>query len=124
MAGRMQEQRGMRGILRQLFAFLVHLGPFGPLILGVLDSSFLFAPFGNDLLLIVSIARRHQVFPVYVLMATIGSTLGVLLLDSVSRKAGERGLRKLANEKRFNYLKKKMSEHAAWAVIIACIAPP
>ena len=114
----------MTGILRQLFTFLVHLGPFGPLILGVLDSSFLFLPFGNDLLLIISIARDHGRFPLYVLMATLGSTGGVLLLDIVSRKGGEEGLKRIIDAKRFNYLRKQLSERAVPAVIVACLAPP
>lgn len=35
-----------------LLQFLLHIGYFGPLLMGVLDSSFLFLPFGNDLLVV------------------------------------------------------------------------
>ncbi len=114
----------MHGVLRHLFRVLLHLGPFGPLILGVLDSSFLFLPFGNDLLLIVSIARQHERFLFYVLMASLGSTGGVLLLDVVSRKGGEEGLKRILDVKRFNSLKAKMHKQATWAIVIACLAPP
>ena len=63
--------------------------------LGIADSSFLFLPFGNDLLVVILTARDHAHLPLYVLTASIGSTLGVLLLDAVCRKGGEEGLKKM-----------------------------
>jgi len=39
------------------FRFLIRLGLLGPLLLGIADSSFLFLPFGNDLLLVIVLAR-------------------------------------------------------------------
>lgn len=80
----------------------------GPLILGIADSSFLFLPFGNDLLVVILVARSHARLPVYVLTAAIGSVLGVLLLDSVCRKGGEEGLRKMMKPARFAYFKRRM----------------
>ena len=40
----------MRALFRPLFILLLHAGGLGLIILGILDSSFLFLPFGNDLL--------------------------------------------------------------------------
>lgn len=110
--------------MRRLLIFLLNLGVAGPLLLGILDSSFLFLPFGNDLLLTILVARNHQRFFVYVLVASIGSAIGVLLLDAVCRKGGEEGLSRMFSHKRFTYFKKKMSEHAAGALVVACLAPP
>jgi membrane protein YqaA with SNARE-associated domain len=110
--------------VHRFFGFFLHLGAFGPLILGVLDSSFLFLPFGNDLLLVILIARTHKLFALYVPMAAIGSTIGIFLLDLVCRKGGEEGLRKMIKPKRLDYLKKKMSERAGYGVAVACLAPP
>src|SRR6185437_3433059 len=106
----------MKKCVHRLFAIFVHLGPAGPLILGIADSSFLFLPLGNDLLLVVMIAAKHSRFPLYVAAATIGSAIGVVLLDLVSRKEGEEGLKKMMNQKRFDYFKKKMSERAGFAI--------
>jgi membrane protein YqaA with SNARE-associated domain len=92
--------------------------------MGVLDSSFLFLPFGNDLLVIGLIARHHQGFILYVIAAACGSTLGVLLLDLVARKGGEEGVRKVAGPKRFEYLKRKISEKGGRALVLGCLAPP
>jgi membrane protein YqaA with SNARE-associated domain len=109
---------------RHFLHFLFQLGYFGPLVMGMLDSSFLFLPFGNDLLIVGLIARRHQGFILYVLSAASGSTLGVLLLDLVARKVGEEGIKRVASSRRFAYLKRKIGEKGGRALLLACLAPP
>ncbi|HET9099841.1 MAG TPA: VTT domain-containing protein [Acidobacteriaceae bacterium] len=109
---------------RPFLHFLFHVGYFGPFVLGILDSSFLVLPFGNDLLVVGLIARHHGGFPFYVLSAACGSTVGVLLLASVSRKFGEEGIRKVAGQKQFEKLKKRIGERSGIAVAIGCLAPP
>ena len=110
--------------MHKFFNLFLHVGLFGPLILGVLDSSFLFLPFGNDILLVVLIARSHQGIFWYVPIAAAGSTIGVFLLDLLVRKGGEEGLLKLLKPKRFEYFEKKMKRDAGIAIAVACIAPP
>lgn len=114
----------MSTFFRHLLQLLIHLGYFGPLVLGVLDSSFLFLPFGNDLLVVGMVARHHEGYPFYVLMAACGSTLGVLLLDLVARKGGEELVQKVAGQKRFEKLKQKMGEKGGKAIVVSCLAPP
>lgn len=92
--------------------------------MGVMDSSFLFLPFGNDLLVVALVARNHHGWPLYVISAVCGSTLGVFLLDLIARKSGEAGVQKVAGPKRFEYLKRKIGEHGGRAVALGCIAPP
>jgi membrane protein YqaA with SNARE-associated domain len=111
-------------IVRQFLGFLLQLGYFGPFVMGILDSSFLFLPFGNDLLLVGLIARNHQGYFLYVLSAACGSTAGVYLLDLVARKAGEAGVQKVAGKSRFEYLKKKIGEKGGRAIALGCLAPP
>ena len=111
-------------MLGQLLGWLLRLGAAGPLILGIADSSFLFLPFGNDLLIVILAARAHTRTPLYVLSAAIGSTLGVLLLDALCRKGGEEGLKKMMNPARFTYFKRRMESRAGIAIATACLAPP
>ena len=94
------------------------------MLFGIADSSFLFFPFGNDLLVVILTIRKHGHLPIYVAAAAAGSTLGVLLLDAVCRKAGEEGLKKLMPERRLNYFKKRMANRAGVAIALACLAPP
>ena len=114
----------MRALFRPLFTLLLHAGGFGLVILGILDSSFLFVPFGNDLLLVILTARHHEYFPLYVVAASLGSAMGVFLLDLVCRKGGEEGLKKMISPGRLDYLKRKMSQNAAVAIVVACLTPP
>lgn len=114
----------MMKLFHPLLVFLLHVGYFGPFLMGVLDSSFLVLPFGNDLLVVWLVARAPHGAPWYVLAAAAGSTLGALVLALVARKAGEEGIRKLAGEKRFKSLHKYV-EHRAWlAVVVGGLAPP
>jgi membrane protein YqaA with SNARE-associated domain len=114
----------MKHISAALFAVFVHLGGFGLLLLGALDSSFLVMPMGNDLLVIAMTAHRHALMPYYAAMAAIGSTLGSLLLDVVSRKGGEEVIEKHVPKGRLKYIERKVRQNAGWAVGFAAVMPP
>lgn len=100
------------------------IGWIGLILLGILDSSFLFMPLGNDLLIVALTARRPAMLPFYAAMATLGSVCGCLLVDLVSRKAGEAGLENYASGKRLDYVKRKVKKSAAWALGLAALMPP
>ena len=114
----------MSSVLRNLLGWLLSLGAFGPLLFGIADSSFLFLPFGNDLLVVILTVRNHAHLPLYILTAAMGSTLGVVLLDLVCRKGGEEGLKRMMKPGRLEYFKRRMSNQAAVAIGLACLAPP
>jgi membrane protein YqaA with SNARE-associated domain len=110
--------------MRHILAFFMHYGVFGLLLLTIADDSFLFLPIGGDLLMVLLVARNHGNFPIYVITAAAGSTIGVLLLDLLCRNGGEAGLKRIVKPKLHEYLKGKMERHAAIALVIACLAPP
>jgi membrane protein YqaA with SNARE-associated domain len=114
----------LRSALLQVAWGLYALGGIGLLIMGVLDSSFLFMPLGNDLLVIALTARHEARMPYYAAMATAGSVLGVLLIDVISRKGGEKGLEGRVPEHRLEYLKRKICKRAGWAIALASLMPP
>ena len=116
----------MKHLTQLLFAFFWHLGGPGLLLLGILDSSFLFAPLGNDLLVVALTAHYHSVprMLYYAGMSTIGSVIGCLLVDVILRRAGEKGLEHYLPLKRIDYVRKKVEKNAVWALIVASIAPP
>src|SRR5712691_6429144 len=115
----------MNAIVNHLFAVFIRLGPFGLLILGFLDSSFLlFLPLGNDLLMVALTARKHGMLPVFALMATAGSVLGCLLTDWVARKGGEKGLEKILSGRRLKYVKRKVKDRAGMTLVFASLMPP
>ena len=107
-----------------MFVHLIELGALGPLVLGILDSSFFFFPFGNDFLLVILTSRDPERLPLYVLSASVGSTIGVFLLDLACRKGGQEGLKRMMSPRRFEYLKTKMAKQSTLALVVACLAPP
>src|SRR5262245_11259790 len=88
----------------------LRLGMPGLFIMSALDSSFLVLPFGNDLLLIalVSSNRQSWIWIVYVLVAATGSLFGVLVIDLLMRKAGEKSLERFVKPRRIESLKMKL----------------
>jgi membrane protein YqaA with SNARE-associated domain len=111
-------------LLSTLFGFLFRIGYFGPLLMGILDSSFLILPFGNDLMVVGLVAQHRHGAAWYVLSAATGSTLGVLALALVARKLGEQGLRKIAGGRRYEKLSSRIRNRAGLAVAIGALAPP
>lgn len=116
----------MKHVSAVLFALFWKFGGIGLLVLGILDSSFLFAPLGNDLLVVAMSAHYHSVARMlyYAGMSTVGSVLGCLLVDVVFRTAGEKGLERHLPKGRLNYVKRKVEHNAAWALVLASVAPP
>ncbi len=111
-------------LLRPLLSFIFHLGYFGPLVMGTLDSSFLILPFGNDLVVVGLVAQHRAEAIWYVAMAAIGSTIGAFVLAVTARKLGEEGISRYAGKRSFDRLKKHVAKHAGMAVAIGGLAPP
>lgn len=94
--------------------------------MSVLDSSFLVLPFGNDLLLIalVSSNRDSAIWIAFVLVSTIGSVIGVTIIDLLMRKAGEKGLERFVSQRRIEKLKRKLENKTGVTIFIATLMPP
>lgn len=107
-----------------LAAFVAHLGAAGLILLGILDSSFLILPFGNDLMMVALTSRHPRSMLLYAGAATLGSTLGCLLLDLVARKGGEVGLRKLLSGRQLKMVTQKVRTRAGWVLSVASLLPP
>jgi membrane protein YqaA with SNARE-associated domain len=106
--------------------FFRGLGVFGPFLLEALDSSFLYLPLANELLLValISSGESRWMWAAYAAMAAAGSLAGVLLADSLVRPAGEKGLEKFVKPERARRLKRKLERSAGWAVFAASVCPP
>jgi membrane protein YqaA with SNARE-associated domain len=106
------------------YAIVLRLGGWRQLALGILDSTFLIMPLGNDLLMIAQTVRNRRGMLYYAFMATIGSVLGCLLMDVISRRGGEKTLKKYVNPRRLKYVEAKVRRNAGWALALASLAPP
>ena len=61
---------------------------------------------------------------IYTCAASLGSLVGVMLLDLVMRKAGEEGLERFVGPQRLEKLKHKMEKHCVRVVFITALLPP
>lgn len=109
-----------------MLRFFLRLGIFGLFLLSALDSSFLVLPFGNDLLLIALVSRDRSslIWIAYVLVSAIGSIVGVLVIDVIMRKAGEKGLEHFVSPKKIDKFKRKIENKAGVSVFVATLLPP
>jgi len=109
-----------------LFRAFRNLGIVGLFLLSALDSSFLFLPFGNDLMLIALISGNRSVLMAigYVIASVIGSVVGVLVIDALMRKAGEKGLQRFVSKNKIERLKKRLETKAWISVFVATLLPP
>lgn len=108
-----------------LLGFFRKLGVLGLVLMGALDSSFLFLPFGNDFLLIALVSgTRGPIWILYVLASALGSLIGVFTIDLVMRKAGEEGLERFVSAKRVARLKRKLDKGVGWFVFTSTLLPP
>lgn len=114
----------MHNAIWQFVHFFASLGGFGLLLLGILDSSFLFMPLGNDLLVVALTANHHNRMMYYAAMASAGSVIGCLLTDYVCRKGGEKGLKENFSGRSFDYVERKIKTNAGPALAMACVLPP
>lgn len=114
------------GWAHSVFRFFRRLGIFGLFLVSALDSSFLVLPFGNDLLLIglVSSDRQGLMWIAYVLISVFGSMLGVLVLDVIMRKTGEKGLERFLKKQKIHQLRDRISDKAGLTVFMATVLPP
>jgi len=114
----------MRAALLTFFGIAAKLGGFGLILMGILDSSFLFVPLGNDLLMLGLTTQHHSRMLYYAVMAAVGSSAGCFLVDVLARKGGEQGLIRILPPKRIEYVKRKINSKAGWAVALTALMPP
>lgn len=114
----------MHDIVSNIFSFAGRLGGPGLFALSLLDASFLFIPFGPDLLLVVMVGREHIMAPLYVLLASAGSIVGCAVIDVLSRKEGEKSLERFLSPRRIQAVTKRIRKSAPWALSVASVMPP
>lgn len=114
----------MSRILSALFALFSHFTGPSLLVLGLLDSSFLFIPLGPDVLLIALSAHHHKMAPYYALMLSVGSVCGCALIDVICRAGGEKGLERFLSRRQIRSVEKRVRKRAGWALVLAPWMPP
>jgi membrane protein YqaA with SNARE-associated domain len=106
-------------------AFGFFLTWWGAFLMAALDTTVLFfLPFGIDGLVVYLAARNSDLFWLYPLLATAGSTTGAALTYSIGRAVGDVGLKRLVSERRLARLQKRVRDSGAVALALPALLPP
>jgi membrane protein YqaA with SNARE-associated domain len=114
---------GIGDTLTRLSAYLVTFGSLGLFVLCLLDSTFVPLPSSADALLIVLSTTNPRWMLLYVFLATLGSTIGCVILYYISRRAGSRALSKFSEAKQ-RRVKELIDRYDVLSVLVACLMPP
>jgi len=107
------------------YAVIMNFGGVGILLLAMGDSSFFSVPEANDLLIVVlSTGKSWGHMAYYVIMTTIGSVIGCLLLYYIGRQGGNPILRRTFSKQSIERAERLFERFGILTVLIPSILPP
>lgn len=109
--------------MKSLQAFLIGLGALGVFAIALLDAAFIPLPGGPDVVVMTLAHHNHEMTPLFILAAIIGSTIGSLFLYFIARKGGDAALRKFSPRKRAR-VEDLINRYDVWALLLAAVLPP
>jgi membrane protein YqaA with SNARE-associated domain len=101
---------------------LTPLGIWGVFAIAFADSALLGMPV--DAIVAVYVYQDHRRLLFYVLMASLGSTVGSIPLYIIGYLGGEKVLRKRISEERFLEIHRSFERHEFWALMFPGMLPP
>jgi len=110
-------------VLKRLSGYLTVMGIPGLLAISFLDSAAVPITGGPDAIILLLAGMRPPLAYLIVLAATIGSTLGCLVLYGIGQKGGEKALSRF-NPERIARVEENMRKHGLWAIVASVLAPP
>jgi len=105
-----------------IWGLLSVLGVWGVFVIAFADSALLGMPVDAIVATYVYNDRKHLLF--YVLMASLGSTVGSIPLYIIGYLGGENVLRKRISEERFLKIHRSFEQHEFWALMFPAMLPP
>jgi len=113
-------------ILAKYTAWILHvltpLGIWGVFAIAFADSALLGMPV--DAIVAFYVYQDHRRLLFYVVMASLGSTVGSIPLYIIGYLGGEKVLRKRISEERFLQIHQSFEQHEFWALMFPGMLPP
>ena len=103
--------------------YLVTFGALGLFAIALLDSALVPLPGGADAVMLLLSAAEPARVPFYAAAATVGSTVGCVVLYYISRRAGSRALEKFSERKQAR-VKEMVDRYDVLSVLVASVLPP
>jgi membrane protein YqaA with SNARE-associated domain len=111
-------------LARSFRRWIINLGALGFIPLGLLDSSVIPVPGSMDVLTIILSARKEKLWPLYAVMATIGSVIGAYVTYRVARKGGEEALKRRFPAGTLEKVQRIFDRWGYGAIVTAALLPP
>jgi membrane protein YqaA with SNARE-associated domain len=105
-----------------LWALLKPLGVWGVFLVAGLDAAAVGLPL--DAVVAGYVYQNRSRFLLYVLMASVGSTLGSIVLYAIGYTGGETLLRKRMSPERFEKIHRAFEKHPFWGLMFPAMLPP
>jgi membrane protein YqaA with SNARE-associated domain len=112
----------MSGLAR-LSEYFIALGPFGLFAVALLDSTFVPLPSSVDALMIILTTAHPRMMIAYALIATVGSTIGCVILYYISCRTGRRALNRFSAAKQ-ERARDLIERYDVLSVLVASLMPP
>ena len=109
--------------LNRVSEVLITFGPLGLFVVALLDSSFVPLPSSADALMLLLTTAQPRWMLLYAIVATAGSATGCLILYYVSRRAGQRALKRFSARKQ-QRVKDWIDRYDVISVLVASLLPP
>jgi len=107
-----------------IWHWIMRLGGFGFIPLGIADASVVPLPGSMDVLLVVLAWRQKALWPFYSAMATVGAVLGAYFMYRVARKGGEETFEKKTSPRIVKRVQRLFARSGFGALLISALLPP
>lgn len=114
----------MQRVVESVAAFAAGLGAPGLVLVAFLDSSFLSLPEVTDILIVVLVIQRPELWIWHALFATIGSVAGCYALFFVGRRGGDAVLRRRFTARNIERGLDLFRRYGLLAIVVPSILPP
>src|SRR3954452_5632695 len=104
--------------------WVFRLGGLGLILVALVDNSFIPIPGGLDVFTILLSSGRHELWPYYAFMATVGSVMGAYLTYRIGQKGGKETLEKKIGERRAEKVYSKVENAGFTSVFVSVLIPP
>lgn len=105
-----------------IWSLLQPLGSWGVFAIAAIDGSLLGMPL--DPMVAGYVYQSPHKFLLYVIMASVGSAAGSIVLYVIGYKGGEVLLRKRMSEQKFESMRRSFERHEFWALMFPAMLPP
>lgn len=109
--------------LSAISKYLIAYGPFGLFAIALLDSALIPMAGGPDAVMLLLTTAHPSWMLLYAASATVGSTVGCVILYYISQRAGRRALARFSESKQAR-VKELMDRYDMLSVLVASLLPP